>query len=38
MVFRVKMQQNGRKNSFRDKQTRNKVPLMFLHINLLTER
>ena len=35
MDFRVKMQPNGRKNIFTDKQTRNKVPLMFFYGNLL---
>ena len=38
MDFHVIMQENGRKNIFRDKQTRNKVPLMFLDLKVLTER
>ena len=36
MDLRVKIQQNGRNNIFIDKQKRNKAPLMFLHVNLLT--
>ena len=35
MHFEVKMPQNGRKNIFRDKQTKNKVPLMFLDVKVL---
>ena len=37
MHFQVKTSENGRKNIFRDKQTKNKVPLMFLHVKVLTE-
>ena len=36
--FQVKMQENGRKNIFRDKQRRNKVLMMFLDIKVLRER
>ena len=32
------MLENGRKNIFRDKKTVNKVPLLFLHVKVLTER
>ena len=32
------MQENGRKNIFRYKQTTNKVPLMFLDVKVLTEK
>ena len=38
IYLQVKMPQNGRKNVFRDKQIKNKVPLLFLHAKLLTER
>ena len=38
MSFQVKMPENGRKKIFREKETRNKVPLMFLDIKVLTER
>ena len=38
MHFQVKMIENGRKNIFRDKQTANKVPLLFLHVKVRTER
>ena len=38
MHFKVKMPENDRKNIFRDKQTTNKVPLMFLDVRVLTER
>ena len=38
MYFQVKMQQNCRNNKFRDKKTRNKVPLMFLDAKVLKER
>ena len=38
MHFHVKMPENGRKNIFTDKQTRNKVPLMFLDVQAITER
>ena len=37
MHFQVKMMENGRKNIFRDKQTANKVPLLFLHVKVRTE-
>ena len=37
MHFEVKMPENDRKNIFRDKQTTNKVPLMFLDVRVLTE-
>ena len=36
--FQVKMPENGRNKIYRDKQTTNKVPLMFLDVKLLTER
>ena len=32
------MIENGRKNIFRDKQTANKVPQLFSHVKVLTER
>ena len=38
MYFQVKMLENGRKNIFRDKKTVNKVPLLFLHVKVLTEK
>ena len=38
MNFEVKMPQNGRKNIFRDKQTTKKVPLIFLDVQVVTER
>ena len=39
MHFEVKMQKkNGRNNIFRDKETSNKVPVMFLDVKVLTER
>ena len=38
MYFQVKMPENGRNNIFRDKQTTNKVPLMFLDVKVLAER
>ena len=38
MDFQVKMPKNGRKNIFRDKQTTNKVPLIFFDVKVLTER
>ena len=31
------MEENGRKNILREKKTRNKVPLMFLNVKVLTE-
>ena len=38
MYLQVKMPENGRKNVFRDKQTRRKVPVMFLDVKVVTER
>ena len=38
MDFQDKMQENLKKNMFREKQTINKVALMFLNVELLTER
>ena len=38
MHFQVKMPQNGKENTFRDKQTTNKVVLMFFNDKLLTKR
>ena len=38
MHFQVKMPENGKKNIFREKQTTNKMPLMFLDVNVLRER
>ena len=35
MHFQVKMPENGRKNIFREKETTNKVPLMFLDVKCL---
>ena len=37
MYLEVKMPQNDRKKIFRDKQTTNKVPLMFLDAKVLTD-
>ena len=37
MHFQVKTPQNGTENIFSDKQTINKVPLMFLVAKVLTE-
>ena len=38
MYFQVKMPQNGsKKKTFRDKQTTNKVPRMFLDVKLIPE-
>ena len=37
MHFKVKMPENGGKNIFKDKQATNKVLLMFLDANVLTE-
>ena len=37
MHFQVKMPDNCRENIFRDKQTTNKLPLMFLDIKVLSE-
>ena len=36
MYFQVKMQENGTKNIFRDKQTTNKVALIFLDVKVLS--
>ena len=36
MHFEVRMQENGRKNIFKDKPTKNKAPLMFLDVEVLT--
>ena len=38
MYLQAKMPENGRRNVFRDKQTTNKVPMMFLDSNVLTQR
>ena len=38
MHFKVKMAENATKKIFREKETRNKVPLMILEINVLTEK
>ena len=38
MHFQVKMEENSRKNMIGDKQTTNKIPLMFLDPEVLTER
>ena len=38
MHLQVKMIENGKKNISREKQTINKVPLMFLDVKVLTER
>ena len=38
MHFQFKIPENGRKNIFRDKETTNMVPLMFLDVKVLTER
>ena len=38
MNLQVKMPENNRKEIFRDKQTTNKVLLMFLDVKMLTER
>ena len=35
MYLQVKMQENGTKNIFRDKQTTKKVPLVFLDVIVL---
>ena len=37
MHIQVKVPENGRINIFRDQQTTNKVPLMFLDVKVLTE-
>ena len=36
MHFQVKMRENGKNNIFRDKQTRKKIPLKFLDVNVIT--
>ena len=36
--FSSQMPENGRKKIFREKKTRNKVPLMFLDVKVLTEK
>ena len=38
MNFPVKMPENCKKNVFRDKKTKNKLPLMLLDVKVLTER
>ena len=38
MYVQVKVPENGKKNIFRDKETTNKIPLMFLDVNVLTKR
>ena len=38
MYFQVKMPQNGKENTFRDKQTTSKVARMFFNDKLLTKR
>ena len=38
MHFQVKMSESGGTYIFRDKERTNKVPLMFLGLNMLTER
>ena len=38
MHFQVKRRGNGTKNIFRDRQKTNKVPLMFLDVEVLRER
>ena len=38
MYSQVKMQENGTKNILREKQTRKKVPRMFLDVKVLTLR
>ena len=37
-IFKLKYQNNGGNNIFREKQRTNKVPLMFLDVKVLTER
>ena len=37
MYLHVEMSENGRKNVFRDEQTTNKVPLVFLDVKVLTQ-
>ena len=36
--FQVNMADNGRNNIFKDKQTTNQVPLMFLDVKVLSQR
>ena len=36
MYLQVKIPENGRKNVFRDKQTTNKVSVVFLDVKVLT--
>ena len=38
MLFQVKTPENGTKNIFRDKQTTNKVLLMFLDVKVLNKQ
>ena len=38
MLIQVKMQENGKKNIFRDKETRNRVPLKMLDLKVFTGR
>ena len=38
MYFQVKMSENSGSYIFRDKERTNKVPPMFLDLNMLTER
>ena len=38
MYLQVKMPENGRKNVFSDKQTTNKLPLIFLDAKVLTQK
>ena len=37
-TFQVKLAENERKTILRDKETRNKIPLMFLDFKVLAER
>ena len=37
MHFKIEMPENSGKNIFRDNQTINKVPLIFLYVKVLTE-
>ena len=37
MHFQIRMRQNLKKNIFRDKQSTNKVPMIFLNVKVLTE-
>ena len=38
MHYQLKMPENGRKNGPRDKQTINKVAVMFLYVKFFTEK